>query len=90
MHARRWVPTLLRLGRGMVRYERAAAEPPAQLLRLWSYESNQSARLVRMRSPRARPGSPRAGAAESQRSARPLLPQRCADCDYALCSMLLL
>ena len=45
------MPTLLRLGRGMVRYERAAAEPPAQPLRLWSYESNQFARLVRAPSP---------------------------------------
>ena len=44
---RRWMPTVLRLGRGMVRYQGAAAEAPAQLLRLWSYESNQFARLVR-------------------------------------------
>lgn len=74
LHARRWVPTLLRLGRGMVRCERAAAEPPAQLLRLWSYESNQFARLVRARSPPARPGSPRAGAVQLKRSVQLVLP----------------
>ena len=44
---RRWVPTVLRLGRGMVRCPAAPAEAPAKLLRLWSYESNQFARLVR-------------------------------------------
>ena len=44
---RRWMPTLLRIGRGMVRYQGAVAEPPSKLLRLWSYESNQFARLVR-------------------------------------------
>ena len=43
----RWMPTVLRLGRGMVRYPGAAAEAPAKPLRLWSYESNQFARLVR-------------------------------------------
>ncbi|KAK9841047.1 hypothetical protein WJX81_007611 [Elliptochloris bilobata] len=42
-----WMPTLLRIGRGMVRYQGAVAEPPAMLLKLWSYESNQFARLVR-------------------------------------------
>ena len=30
-----------------MRYQGAAAEAPAKLLRLWSYESNQFARLVR-------------------------------------------
>ena len=45
---RRWMPTVLRLGRGMVRYPGAAADAPAKPLRLWSYESNQFARLVRM------------------------------------------
>ena len=39
---------MLRLGRGMVRYPGAAADAPAKPLRLWSYESNQFARLVRM------------------------------------------
>lgn len=43
----RWMPTVLRLGRGMVRYPGAAADAPAKPLRLWSYESNQFARLVR-------------------------------------------
>eukprot|EP00898_Chlorokybus_atmophyticus_P004214 jgi/Chlat1/4794/Chrsp31S04825 len=42
-----FVPTLVRGGRGMSRYSRAATEPPAQLLRLYSYENNQFARLVR-------------------------------------------
>lgn len=42
---RGWVPTLLRAGRGMSRYERAQMHPPAQPLQLWNYESNQFARL---------------------------------------------
>ena len=42
-----WMPTLLRAGRGMTRYERATPEPPGQPLELWNYEGNQFARLVR-------------------------------------------
>lgn len=42
-----WMPTLLRAGRGMSRFERAAAAPPAKTLELYSYENNQFARLVR-------------------------------------------
>ena len=47
-----WMPTLLRAGRGMTRYERptaeeAAADPPAVPLELYNYEGNQFARLVR-------------------------------------------
>ena len=41
-----WMPTLLRAGRGMSRFERAAV-PPAELLVLYSYENNQFCRLVR-------------------------------------------
>ena len=42
-----WMPTLLRAGRGMTRYERALPEAPGQPLELWNYEGNQFARLVR-------------------------------------------
>ena len=42
-----WMPTLLRAGRGMTRYERAPPEAPGQPLELWNYEGNQFARLVR-------------------------------------------
>ena len=40
------IPTLLRLGRG-ASVDGAAAAPPAKLLELYSYESNQFCRLVR-------------------------------------------
>ncbi len=40
------MPTLLRAGRGMVRYA-AASQPPSQPLRLYNYENNQFSRLVR-------------------------------------------
>lgn len=42
-----WMPTLLRVGRGMARFERASAEAPPQALELYNYEGNQFARLVR-------------------------------------------
>ena len=41
------MPTLLRVGRGMARFERASAEAPPQALELYNYEGNQFARLVR-------------------------------------------
>ena len=41
-----WMPTLLRAGRGMSKFERAMPPPP-QLLQLYSYENNQFCRLVR-------------------------------------------
>ncbi|EKX40534.1 hypothetical protein GUITHDRAFT_75402, partial [Guillardia theta CCMP2712] len=42
-----WVPTLLRAGRGMMRFDRAVEEQPRKLLELYSYENNQFCRLVR-------------------------------------------
>eukprot|EP00850_Spirogloea_muscicola_P012097 SM000077S21571 [mRNA] locus=s77:177007:180368:- [translate_table: standard] len=42
-----WIPTVVRAGRGMSRHAKAAAQVPAQLLELYSYENNQFARLVR-------------------------------------------
>lgn len=47
-----WMPTLLRAGRGMTRFDRAAPPPPPAtradgLLELYSYENNQFCRLVR-------------------------------------------
>lgn len=42
-----WVPTLLRAGRGMSRWESAAADIPPKKLELFSYENNQFARIVR-------------------------------------------
>jgi len=42
-----WVPTLLRAGRGMSRWEGAVKEAPAAPLQLWNYENNQFCRLVR-------------------------------------------
>ena len=42
-----WVPTLLRAGRGMMRYRGAQREAPPQLLQLWDYDGNQFSRLVR-------------------------------------------
>ncbi|CAD7705476.1 unnamed protein product [Ostreobium quekettii] len=42
-----WMPTLLRIGRGLVRYENAEREAPEKLLELYNYENNQFARLVR-------------------------------------------
>lgn len=42
-----WMPTLLRIGRGMVRYKGATEEAPQKMLELYNYENNQFARLVR-------------------------------------------
>ncbi|GMH35799.1 hypothetical protein BSKO_03667 [Bryopsis sp. KO-2023] len=42
-----WVPTLLRAGRGMSRYDKAYQNPPKELLVLYNYENNQFSRLVR-------------------------------------------
>lgn len=42
-----WVPTLLRAGRGMTLWERAAPEPPSNMIELFSIENNQYARIVR-------------------------------------------
>lgn len=41
-----WVPTLLRAGRGMMRYDRADRQAPPQLLTLYDYDGNQFSRLV--------------------------------------------
>lgn len=46
-----WVPTLLRAGRGMVRYERAACEAPPQLLKLYDYDGKPLQQLRRCVSP---------------------------------------
>ncbi|KAK3276745.1 hypothetical protein CYMTET_15203, partial [Cymbomonas tetramitiformis] len=42
-----WLPSLLRPGRGMSRFEGSAPELPGELLVLYSYDGNQFARLVR-------------------------------------------
>ena len=43
-----WMPTLLRIGRGLNRYKkRRDAEGPLKLLELYNYENNQFSRLVR-------------------------------------------
>ncbi|MCO5551469.1 hypothetical protein L7F22_004973 [Adiantum nelumboides] len=42
-----WVPTLLRAGRGMSRWQAAIPEIPPKKLELFSYENNQFARIVR-------------------------------------------
>ena len=42
---RGWVPTLLRAGRGMSRYERARENAPEQPLQLYDYDANQFSRL---------------------------------------------
>ena len=42
---RGWVPTLLRAGRGMSRYERARDDAPVQPLQLYDYDANQFSRL---------------------------------------------
>ncbi|KAF2296947.1 hypothetical protein GH714_013469 [Hevea brasiliensis] len=42
-----WMPTILRTGRGMTKWERARLDPPSEKLELFSYENNQYARLVR-------------------------------------------
>jgi len=42
-----WMPTIIRAGRGMTRWDRAPAELPKQPLELWNYDGNQFARLVR-------------------------------------------
>ena len=39
-----WVPTLLRAGRGMSRWDGALAEAPQEPLQLWNYENNQFCR----------------------------------------------
>eukprot|EP00245_Coleochaete_scutata_P010367 TRINITY_DN3615_c0_g1_i1.p1 TRINITY_DN3615_c0_g1~~TRINITY_DN3615_c0_g1_i1.p1 ORF type:complete len:378 (-),score=50.82 TRINITY_DN3615_c0_g1_i1:118-1176(-) len=41
------IPTLVRAGRGMIRYSGAVQDPPKELLQLYSYENNQFARLAR-------------------------------------------
>ncbi|KAG8633599.1 uncharacterized protein LOC110607003 isoform X2 [Manihot esculenta] len=42
-----WVPTILRAGRGMTKWERARPDPPSEKLELFSFENNQYARIVR-------------------------------------------
>ncbi|KAI5061929.1 hypothetical protein GOP47_0022468 [Adiantum capillus-veneris] len=42
-----WVPTLMRAGRGMSRWQAAIPEIPRKKLELFSYENNQFARIVR-------------------------------------------
>ncbi|KAK1300207.1 hypothetical protein QJS10_CPB13g01112 [Acorus calamus] len=42
-----WMPTILRVGRGMSLWERAPVEPPLQKLELFSVENNPFARIVR-------------------------------------------
>lgn len=42
-----WMPTLLRAGRGMLRWEQAVEKAPEKLLQLYNYENNQFSRLVR-------------------------------------------
>ena len=41
------MPSLLRLGRGLLRDEQGPAAAPQELLKLYSYDGNQFARLVR-------------------------------------------
>ncbi|KAJ8759572.1 hypothetical protein K2173_007200 [Erythroxylum novogranatense] len=42
-----WMPTLLRAGRGMSRWEKATPDMPPKKLELFSYENNPNARIVR-------------------------------------------
>ncbi|XP_022152512.1 uncharacterized protein LOC111020220 isoform X2 [Momordica charantia] len=42
-----WVPTILRAGRGMTLWGKAAPDPPPKKLELFSYENNPYARIVR-------------------------------------------
>lgn len=42
-----WVPTILRAGRGMNRWQDATTKVPENKLELFSYENNQFARIVR-------------------------------------------
>ncbi|XRB06637.1 anaphase-promoting complex subunit [Pycnococcus provasolii] len=42
-----WMPTVLRLGRGLRRYDGAKPEAAGARITFWSYENNQFARLVR-------------------------------------------
>ncbi|KAL8136533.1 hypothetical protein V2J09_002534 [Rumex salicifolius] len=42
-----WMPTILRAGRGMTLWENAKRESPPQKLKLFSYENNPYARIVR-------------------------------------------
>ncbi|KAL2335805.1 hypothetical protein Fmac_010251 [Flemingia macrophylla] len=42
-----WMPTILRAGRGMMRWEHSRPDPPPGKLELFSYENNSNARIVR-------------------------------------------
>lgn len=42
-----WMPTILRAGRGMTRWEHSRPDPPPGKLELFSYENNPNARIVR-------------------------------------------
>ncbi|KAK7271390.1 hypothetical protein RJT34_27246 [Clitoria ternatea] len=42
-----WMPTILRAGRGMTRWELSRPDPPPGKLELFSYENNPNARIVR-------------------------------------------
>ncbi|XP_050217170.1 uncharacterized protein LOC126668020 [Mercurialis annua] len=42
-----WMPTLLRAGRGMTKWERARVDAPSKKLELFSYENDPYARIVR-------------------------------------------
>lgn len=46
-----WMPTLLRAGRGMSRFEKAIETGPQEALELYNYENNQFSRLVRFVEP---------------------------------------
>lgn len=45
-----WMPTALRIGRGMNRYDKRNDTEAVQLLELYNYENNQFARLVTQQS----------------------------------------
>ncbi|KZV37327.1 hypothetical protein F511_01195 [Dorcoceras hygrometricum] len=47
MYESRWLPTLLRAGRGMTLWKNSAKEPPPEKLELYSFENNPYARIVR-------------------------------------------
>ncbi|XP_008441154.1 uncharacterized protein LOC103485378 isoform X1 [Cucumis melo] len=42
-----WMPTILRAGRGMTLWGKALTDPPPEKLKLFSYENNPYARIVR-------------------------------------------
>ncbi|KDP45650.1 hypothetical protein JCGZ_17257 [Jatropha curcas] len=42
-----WMPTILRAGRGMTKWERVKLDPPPKKLELFSYENNPYARIIR-------------------------------------------